>query len=608
MCGIAGIVKNNILGEKTYKETLKNMTDSIIHRGPDDEGQEFFQNCFLGFRRLAIVDLSKDGHQPMYSNTKNECIVFNGEIYGYRSLKKELTDYPFQSNTDTEVILSLFRKYGSELPKYLNGMFAFAIWDEENQQLFCARDRFGEKPFYYAIGKNGEFIFASEIKAILATELVDAEVNDEAIYHFLRHMYVDSRQSIYKNIKVLPPAHQLIYQNGSITVSEYWNFPSEELKIDEEQAIVKFKNLVEDSVEKQLVADVNVGAFLSGGLDSGTLVALSSQKSSNLTTLGFQYEGDWDEMPNARSIAKKYNTDHKEVALQKSEIPKTLVEVLKKLDEPLADTAILATYTICKEAAKNMTVVITGNAGDELFGGYGWYQKEKQILEKGSAKPFFLPLYKIGSTLSEKLGIGSLREYFLDKVFRSKFPDIVAYQKGKVHNNFSVQETESLLRSSINYEHPYNFNLDKNNLNTCMKMDLVNIIPGDYLVKDDRIAMMHSIELRTPFLDKNLVELCSALPAKFKVDASQTKIILRKAFGSLLTPDILNKKKQGFGAPISDWLKIAEMEKLSDQILKDSSSKIFTKLDFNEVQKNLNYTYKHWSLLVLGIWMEEHII
>lgn len=606
MCGITGIVKKNIRSEDFYKQTLKNMTDSIIHRGPDDEGHEYFQNCFLGFRRLAIVDLSKDGHQPMYSNTKSECIVFNGEIYGYRDLKKNLSDYPFQSNTDTEVILSLFQKHSSELPKHLNGMFSIAIWNEEKQELFCARDRFGEKPFYYATGKNGEFIFASEIKAILATGLVDAEMNDEAIHHFLRHMYIDSQQSIYKNIKVLPPANQLIYKDGNVEISQYWNFPAEETTMSEEEATQEFKTLVQNSVEKQLVADVKLGAFLSGGLDSGTLVALSSQKNQNLTTLGFQYEGDWDEMPDARTIAKKYNTDHKEVALQNSHIPKTLVEVLKKLDEPLADTAILATYTICREAAKNMTVVITGNAGDELFGGYKWYQQEKEILEKGGANASFLPLYKVGSTISQKLGLEKQRSYFLDKIFQSKFPDIVAYQKGKVHNNFSKNETSQLMKTMQDYEHQYNFSLDKTNLNTCMKMDLTNIIPGDYLVKDDRIAMMHSIELRTPFLDKDLVEFCSTLPSKYKVDAGQTKIILRKAFGKLLTTNILNKKKQGFGAPVFDWLKIPEMEDLTNKILKNPSSKLFEKLNFSEVQKQLNYNYKHWSLLVLGIWMEEH--
>ena len=606
MCGIAGIVKKNILNDDFYKRSLKNMTDSMIHRGPDDEGQEYFQNCFLGFRRLAIVDLSKDGHQPMYSDTKNECIVFNGEIYGYRDLKKEMPEYPFKSNTDTEVILSLYQKYSSELPKHLNGMFSAAIWDEEKQQLFCVRDRFGEKPFYFATGKNGEFIFASEIKAILATGLVNNELNDEAVSHFLRHSYINSHQSIYKNIKVLPPASQLIYKNGEVKISQYWNLPEKELNISEEEAVQKFRSLVEKSVKKQLIADVKVGAFLSGGLDSGTLVALSSKYHLNLTTLGFEYEGEWNEMPEARSISQKYNTHHKEVSLKDEEIPELLLEVIKKLDEPLADTAILATYTICKEAAKNMTVVITGNAGDELFGGYKWYQKEKEILDKGSANPRLLTFYKIGSAVSEKAGFRKGQDYFLDKVFRAKFPDIVAYQKEKVHSNFSKKETAVLLKSNVEYEHLYHFTLDKKDLNTPMKMDLTNIIPGDYMVKDDRIAMMHSIELRTPFLDKDLVEFCSALPAKYKVNTEKTKIILRKAFGELLTDNILNKRKQGFGAPVEKWLKIPAMEELSSKILRNPSSKVFTKLDFDVVQKQLRYNYKHWSLLILGIWMEEH--
>ncbi|MBW7675605.1 asparagine synthase (glutamine-hydrolyzing) [Chryseobacterium chendengshani] len=607
MCGIAGIVKKNILHDDFYKIGLKKMTDSIIHRGPDDEGYEYFENCILGFRRLAIVDLSEDGHQPMYSDTKKECIVFNGEIYGYRDLKNDLSEYPFKSNTDTEVILSLYQKYGSELPKHLNGMFSVAIWDEKKQQLFCVRDRFGEKPFFFATGKNGEFIFASEIKAILATGLVNEELNDEAVSHFLRHSYINSHQTIYKNIQVLAPASQLIYDDGKIEISQYWNLPEEELNISEEDAVRKFKSLVEKSVKKQLIADVKVGAFLSGGLDSGTLVALSSRHNSNLTTLGFEYQGEWNEMPEARSISQKYNTNHKEVSLKDENIPNLLIEVLKKLDEPLADTAILATHAICKEAAKNITVVITGNAGDELFGGYKWYQKEKEILEKGSANPKYLTFYKIGSAFSEKIGFRKAQDYFLDKVFRAKFPDIVAYQKEKVHNNFTKRETTLLLKSNAEYEQIYSFSLDKTNLNTPMKMDLTNIIPGDYMVKDDRIAMMHSIELRTPFLDKDLVEFCSALPAKYKVNADQTKIILRKAFGELLTDHILTKRKQGFGAPVEKWLKIPDMEKLSAKILKNQHSKIFQKLDFKEVQRNLNYNYKHWSLLVLGIWMEEHV-
>ncbi|MGS0748151.1 asparagine synthase (glutamine-hydrolyzing) [Halpernia sp. GG3] len=606
MCGISGIVYREIKSQSKYQNILKDMTDSISHRGPDDEGFEYFDNCFLGFRRLSIVDLSPDGHQPMYSQNKNECIVFNGEIYGYRNIKKEMSSVTFKSNTDTEVILELFKKHGEKLPKHLNGMFSLAIWDESAQHLFCARDRFGEKPFYYAIGKNGEFIFASEIKAILATGLVNKELNDEALNHYLRHMYVDSQQSIYKNIKVLPPASQLIYKNGEISISQYWDFSQKTCKLSENEIYKKFEELVENSVKKQMVADVKVGAFLSGGLDSGTLVALASKKAKNLATLGFKYEGELDEMPEARSIAEKYKTNHSEISFNKEELVKLLKTVLSKLDEPLADTAIMATYKICEQAAKKMTVVITGNAGDELFGGYKWYQEELNILQKGNVNPSFSTIYKIGSTFGKITGSKKVQNYFLDKVFRSKYSDIISYQRNKVHNNFSESEVLELLGKNIKYEHFYSFPLDKNEVSTSMKMDLTNIIPGDYLVKDDRIAMMHSIELRTPFLDKDLVEFCSSLPSKYKINQSQTKIILRKVFGHLLTANILNKKKQGFGAPVSEWLKFPEMMQLSDEILKNPKSALFMKLNFKETQKYLDFTYKHWSLLVLGIWMESH--
>lgn len=353
---------------------------------------------------------------------------------------------------------------------------------------------------------------------------------------------------------------------------------------------------------------MKIGAFLSGGLDSGTLVALMSPEIPGLSTIGFGYEDDWNEMPEARSIAEKYKTNHSEVSLQLSEIPNLLQEVLSKLDEPIADTAILATYAICREAAKEMTVVITGNAGDELFGGYKWYQEELEILEKGGKNDSFLLFYKTAAALCEKINFEQGRQYFLNSVFRAKYPDIIKYQKEKIHNNFTEKETRSLLKSSVDFRHSYPFLLDKKNVNTCMKMDLTNIIPGDYMVKDDRISMMHSIELRTPFLDKDLVEFSVTVPSKYKVSRTQTKIILRKAFGDILTERILNKKKQGFGAPIEQWLKIPEMEELTEKILKNKSSELFKKLDFATVQKQLGYNYKHWSLLVLGIWMESNTL
>lgn len=606
MCGISGIVYSNIYQNPEYKIKLKKMTDAIQHRGPDDEGLEFFKNCFLGFRRLSIVDTSSAGHQPMYSQDNNCCIVFNGEIYGYREIKKSINNYSFKSNTDTELILALYDKQGIDLLQKITGMFAFAIWDEKKQQIFAARDIFGEKPFYYAFGKNGEFIFASEIKSILATGLVDEEINPDAIFHYLRHAYVSSQQTIYKNVFVLPPSHFLIYKNGNLEINSYYNLEKPEVKIDENKAVEILKKLTHQSVEKQLVADVPVGVFLSGGLDSGTMVALSSQYSPNITTLGFAYEEDWNEMPQARQIAEKYKTNHNEVFLEENRISEILQKILTNLDEPLADTSIVATYAICEKAKEKMTVVITGNAGDELFGGYKWYQQELDLLEKGNDKEFLLPVFKTGSLVSKKLGLKNLNAAFLKKINRAKYKNIIDYHQRKVHQFFSKEEVHKLLKSGNDFEHQYSFNLNEKNLNSCLKMDLTNVLPGSYMVKDDRISMMHSIELRTPFLDKDLVEFCMSLPYQYKVSAVQSKKILRRAFGDLLTEDILNKKKQGFGAPVVKWLKLKEMEDLTERVLKNSESKIYQFLHFEEAQKYLDYTYKHWVLLVLGIWFEKH--
>lgn len=603
MCGIAGIIKTGIGNKEEYKSIIKKMTNAIIHRGPDDEGAEFFDNAIIGFRRLSIVDLSQEGHQPMYSSTKNECISFNGEIYGYRDIKKNLPEYPFKNNTDTEVILALYQKYGKELPEHLNGMFAFAIWNEEKQELFCARDRFGEKPFYYAFGENGEFIYASEVKAILASGLVKPVINEEALAHYLKHLYLDRQQCIYKNIFVLPSAHTLLYKDGKIEIKKYWKIPQQEIEISEEEAIEKLRELMEKSIQKYIHADAKVGAFLSGGLDSGMVVALSSKYTDKLSTIGFAYEGDMNEMPEARKMAEKYNCDHHEVYMNDEEIAEVMEKIYSKLDEPLGDSALPALYKICEKAREEMKVVITGNGGDELFGGYGWYQTELEIMKEGKTSPILLPFYKLGSLISDKLNLQKPLAFFRKKVFFGKNPDIVTFHK-KIYNFFSDAEIREL-GVTAEYKKDYGLSLDPKTLNTCLNMDLMDVFQGDFMVKDDRISMMNSIELRNPFLDKDLVEFCVSLPAKYKVDENQRKIILRKAFGDKLHPDILSKSKQGFGAPRERWLRKPAVEELTQKYLKNPQNKMFRYLSYDVVQKHLSYGQKHWSLLVLGIWFDK---
>ena len=302
-------------------------------------------------------------------------------------------------------------------------------------------------------------------------------------------------------------------------------------------------------------------------------------------------------------MAEKYNCDHHEVYMNDEEIAEVMEKIYSKLDEPLGDSALPALYKICEKAREEMKVVITGNGGDELFGGYGWYQTELEIMKEGKTSSILLPFYKLGSLISDKLNLQKPLAFFRKKVFFGKNPDIVTFHK-KIYNFFSDAEIREL-GVTAEYKKDYGLNLDPKTLNTCLNMDLMDVFQGDFMVKDDRISMMNSIELRNPFLDKDLVEFCVSLPAKYKVDENQRKIILRKAFGDKLHPDILNKSKQGFGAPRERWLRKPAVEELTQKYLKNPQNKMFRYLSYDAVQKHLSYGQKHWSLLVLGIWFDK---
>ncbi|MEP7170725.1 MAG: asparagine synthase (glutamine-hydrolyzing), partial [Bacteroidota bacterium] len=309
MCGIAGIVSNN---SHSFANHLSRMMDRIKHRGPDGEGVFFYDTCALGHRRLSIVDLAT-GNQPMLSPSGKRAIIFNGEIYGYKEIKNSLKEYPFITTSDTEVMLALYDKYGNGFLKYLPGMFAFAIWNDEKKELFCARDRFGEKPFYYATSARNEFVFASEIKAILASGLIQPVLDRSALKHFLKHLYVHPYQTIFKNIFTLPPAHSLLLKDGKIFVEKYWNLPDTNEKINLNEAEERFRNLFSTAVEKQLVADVPVGAFLSGGIDSSSIVGFAGEKKRGIHTFSFGFEEGVNELPFAKIIAEKFQTHHTEL-------------------------------------------------------------------------------------------------------------------------------------------------------------------------------------------------------------------------------------------------------------------------------------------------------
>lgn len=608
MCGIAGVVTPRAEREAA---TVKRMVAALRHRGPDDEGTILFESCGLGHARLSIVDLST-GHQPMYSADRQTAVVFNGEIYGYQALRRALGDYPFRTSSDTELILALYDRHGTRCLDQLPGMFAFAIWDERTRTLFAARDRFGEKPFYYAFGRGGEFIFASEIKGILASGLVDPVIDPTSVAHYLKYLYVDPERTIYANVFTLPPAHRLLLRDGRVTVERYWSFPRTLEKVDLGEAVEQFKHLFSSAVERQLIADVPVGAFLSGGLDSSTVVAVASEHKSRLRTFSFGFEDAVSELPFADGIARKYGTDHRELTAEKVDLAELILLMRDIYDEPFADSSNIPTYLISKLARQHLKVVLTGDGADELLGGYGWWYMPIQAMieasnmgavRRGVARLIARILARARGREAAKwrwrtAGLEASRRYrSVVEAHRARPP------------YFSDGELEGLLLrgySAEGSERTYSWR-PTDTLNDAMAMDLEEYMPGDILVKTDRASMANGLELRSPFLDVDFASFCVSLPSMLKIREGRDKWILREAYASSWTEEVRSRGKQGFGAPVQQWLRRPSMRALREKYLGNPNNAIFALLSYPEVQKRAQHEdYQTWSLLVLALWMEKY--
>lgn len=605
MCGIAGIIAKN---SSSYSGRMDKMRASLRHRGPDESAQHIFSGGILGHTRLSIVDLTT-GKQPMLSRTGKVGVVFNGEIYGYESIKQSLPGYPFKTTSDTEVLLALYERYGTEMPMHLKGMFAFAIWDEEKELLFAARDRFGEKPFYYAFGNNGEFIFASEIKAILQTGLVAPKLSRESIAHYLRYLYVDPTRTVYSNVYTLAPGHALTLKGGSLDTKKYWTMPIARSEASLDEATETFKALFEASVKKQLVADVPVGAFLSGGLDSSTVVAVASAFQTPLKTFSFAFEGSTNELAYAREIADKYHTDHHELYDDTFEIATLLQEMQGVYDEPFADSSNIPTYLISKLASKHVKVALTGDGADELLGGYAGYASLLHVPMMNEASFWKRSLLGCLATIGSKLGLGHKDGYWnRAKAYEYSRGGLSVIEARARQNRFFSEEDLRHLMPEAPFapiiSHPSDRSLT---VDDAMRFDLEQSMPGDILVKIDRAAMANSLELRAPFLDADFSAYCLSLPYRLKISDSQDKIILRKAYGEAWTESIRGRKKQGFGAPVHKWLRQPALIRLKKEYLCDPTRKIFEVLSFDACQRYAEKdTYQAWILLVLSVWMEQH--
>ncbi len=598
MCGIAGIISENIC--LAQGGPVPRMVETLRHRGPDASGVDIYPTAVLGHARLSIVDLTS-GDQPMRDASGHCCVVLNGEIYGYREIRDRL-DYPFRTASDTEVLLALYERYGTDLLDHLPGMFAFALWDEKRRRLFAARDRFGEKPLYYCEVPGG-LVFASEIKALLASGLVEPRLDRDALAHYLHRLYVPVGRSIYSTIRQLPPAHAMVYENGTLRTWRYWNLPEPRDNVSLSNAVDEFRALLGQAVRRQLVADVEVGAFLSGGLDSSTVVAVAAEMAPSIRTFSFGFTDGPNELPFARDVAASLGTQHVELHDSQESLPELVEAMADVYDEPFGDSSAVPTFMISRLARKHLKVVLTGDAGDELLGGYPWYR-----------------YVHFHGVLQRQSALANAALYFLLRAYRRTVGGgRHLHKRLETFNRFraggSPADTHRALRDFAPAGDlrraglpltlaPYGAGHDA--VDAATRADLTDYMTADILVKTDRAAMAHGLELRAPFLDVDLAGFCIGLPSRLKTDGRSDKILLREAFGRQWPPSLRRRGKQGFGAPVREWLQRPEFQRLKHDYLADGTQPVHALLGSEYVERVAAHDNDGtWALLMLAVWLKR---
>jgi asparagine synthase (glutamine-hydrolysing) len=637
MCGICG--KIDFTGKTVPLELLRDMTDSIAYRGPDDEG--FFSDgpVGLGHRRLSIIDLSPAGRQPMSNEDESLWLVFNGEVYDFAETREKLIakGHTLKSRTDTETVLHLYEDEGVACLKRLNGMFAFALWDARLQRLWLARDRLGKKPLvYYWDGKR--LIFASEIKAILRDPDVPREIDFEALDLYLTLNYIPAIWTIFKNIRKLPPGHSLVLQKGELSIQSFWDvpangaeheIPSPSDSMPWDQCKDRLRQLLEASVARRLIADVPLGAFLSGGLDSSIIVALMARQSSRPVktfSIGYKDLPFFDETRYAREVARFNRTEHYEFKLGHKDILDAFPKVLDLLDEPFADSSAVPTYVVSRETKRHVTVALSGDGGDELFAGYRMYLGEywaKYFARiPGALRKYMIaPLVQSLPDARDKPGLELIRraKKFLRGMslsfperfcgWREIFP-FAARQKllrRPPDRNFYLE----LVRQAVENGKTL---FPEDGINLMLYLDVKGLLPGDMLTKVDRMSMANSLEVRVPFLDYTLVQYVFSLKGSTKLGAWKGKRVLLETFKDLLPPVLHNRPKWGFEMPIGAWLK-KELKFLVEEYLrKDRIEKqglfdpgIIRDLVTNHMSGRQDTSWQLWNLIVFGHWYEKYI-
>lgn len=565
MCGIVGIY--NLSQQKPIDAgLLKRMNQRLIHRGPDEEGFYVNGSVGLAMRRLSIIDL-QTGHQPMQNEDGSLVVVFNGEIYNYQEIKKDLEakGHVFRTHSDTEVIVHAYEEYGHDCVLKFNGMFAIALWDKKKEHLLIFRDRLGEKPLYY-IWKDGAFYFSSEIKSFLELQVMSRAIDPLALYDFISLRYVPGPRTIFKDVKKLSPGCMLVVEKNGLRISSYWRLPARRRAarlMDEEGLTDEFLSLFADSVKLRMVSDVPLGAFLSGGLDSSSVVAFMAKALSRPVetfSVGFQGHGHFDELPFSKIVARHFRTNHHEIMVT-PEIANVLPKIIWHLDEPLADPAVMPTYYLAKVTREFVKVALSGEGADELFLGY-----EKYVLDEMIRR---INRWRISGLISPFIGkkrISKLMRMPEGKRWQEWDKTIEDHEKGLLFGEYFSGETSSVFDE-------FALNEKAGSRDSMIDFDIKVWLPDDLLMKVDKMSMAWSLESRVPFLDHRLVEFAYCLPYSLKIRGWQQKYLFRKSMGRILPPEIQRRKKHGFSVPIELWLKQDLREMMRDLLLNSSAAK-----------------------------------
>ena len=625
MCGITGFIskdKNAPVDERTA--LLDRMCASITYRGPDEQGMLVRDRAALGMRRLAIIDI-KTGQQPIFSGDENLAIVYNGEVYNFRELRKELVSlgHIFKTNSDTEVVVHAYQEFGANCLKKLRGMFAFAIWNFRDETLFAARDRVGKKPLFYSVTDEGSFVFGSELKTLLAHGQLRREIDLPALDAYLTFGYVPEENCILKNVHKLLPGHFLIFKDGRIKTEKYWDFDyadPQNIKTEGEYVEI-LREKIREAVNIRLISEVPLGAFLSGGVDSSTIVAMMSQYSDTPVktfSIGFK-EDSFDELKYARIAAKQFGTDHHEFIVT-PDLFDLVDELVWHFDEPFSDPSSLPTYMLSKMAREHVTVVLSGDGGDELFAGYSRYViNEKRSCFSKLPKTVHERLLR---PISEKLphrvrGKNYLYNISLDSTDR--YIDSVSCFNGPrkrylYSHDFSRQLNGSFGKSEGGFRSFADGVSTGNEIDKLLYLDSKTYLPGDILTKLDRMTMANSLEARVPLLDHELIEFVVGIPSHLKMNGIETKHILKKAMEGIVPNEILYREKQGFGVPIGEWINI----QLRDRIIGDLSDKRTLErgvFNINYIQTLLkehsdgrrDHSHALWVLWMFELWQRKYI-